>query len=541
MTLHYDPFTISNYLSAQPVRTCSDGSAVAFEGTYGWVLSLADGTRLAHGAGPVDGHDPRSFRSEGQGMLSIVCLLYQVYRWTNGTYSITGILASDNSGLLQRIEKQRAIKYPMPNSVFQPDWDVVQAIVQIISKFPLDPKFQHVAGHQDDDHPIHKLSLLATLNVEADEHAGKYRREHGTYRPIIPLSPTRPIALDLDGKTVHRNYKQAIRDAERGPDLAQTMQLRYAWTDETFETIDWDVHRQAVQQQQGRKVHYVKLCHEMLPIGKLVHRYKDHNADYCPLCRTPNEVHQHVLRCLHPDRVKWREKLLESIKKKCYALRTDPTLRDILLIGLTAWLAQTPIQIAQFPPAYHRLLREQQAIGWSHLFQGRMTTQWASAQQDHLQGLPPIKGHDGHHWTRTIIGEIFLHWNLLWDSRNGDRHGKDTGTKAIALKNQAHVELDAAYLLREKVLHRDRHLFHDDITTHRALPTRVIRQWLNTFLPVLLKSSRDAKIRSLLNVRSLAAYFPPLAPPPRPPDPPPPLPPPLPDPPDSDSDSDSSL
>ena len=530
VTLHYDPFTIAGHMMDQPIRTCSDGSAAAFEGTYGWVLSLADGTRLAHGAGPVDGHDPRSFRSEGQGMLSIVCLLHQLYRWTRSDFSITGILATDNSGLLTRITKQRALKYPIPNSVFQPDWDVVQAIVQVLGQFPIDPTFQHVAGHQDDDQPLHKLSLLATLNVEADEHAGKYRQEYGTYRPLIPLSPTRPIALDIDGKTVHRKYKQTIRDAERGPDLAQTMQLRYEWPVEVFATIDWEVHRQAVQQQISRKIHYVKLCHEMLPIGKLVHRYKDHNADYCPLCRTPREVHQHVLRCLHPDRVKWRATLLESLRKKCYALRTDPILRDILLIGLTAWLAQTPFPHAQFPASYQRLLHEQQQIGWSHIFQGRMTLQWAYTQQDHLNGLPPIKGHDGHHWTRSIIGEIFKHWNDLWDSRNGDRHGKDTTTKAQVMKTQAHVELDAAYLLRDKVLHRDRHLFHADIATHRALPTRVVRQWLNTFLPVLLKSCKDAKVRSLLNVRSLATYFPTRTRPPRPPKPPLPLPPPQPDP-----------
>ena len=118
-------------------------------------------------------------------MLSIVCLLYQIYCWTNSDFPIMGILATDNSGLITRIGQQRALKYPVPNTLFKPDWDVVQAIIQVLGKFPIDPKFQHVMGHQDDDQPLQKLSLLATLNVEADAHAGTYRRDHGSHRPLF--------------------------------------------------------------------------------------------------------------------------------------------------------------------------------------------------------------------------------------------------------------------------------------------------------------------------------------------------------------------
>ena len=41
-----------------------------------------DKIRLAYGAGPVDGHDPQSFRAEGQGMLSVVCFLKHLKKWT---------------------------------------------------------------------------------------------------------------------------------------------------------------------------------------------------------------------------------------------------------------------------------------------------------------------------------------------------------------------------------------------------------------------------------------------------------------------------
>jgi hypothetical protein len=107
VTFLYDPFNLSSLRESQEFQACSDGSAVAFVGTYGWVLSLEDGTRLAYGSGLVDGHDPCSFRAEGQGMLSVMCFLRRVLQWTCTTESITGTFATNNSGLLARIASHR--------------------------------------------------------------------------------------------------------------------------------------------------------------------------------------------------------------------------------------------------------------------------------------------------------------------------------------------------------------------------------------------------------------------------------------------------
>ena len=59
--------------------------------------------------------------------------------------------------------------------MFQPDWDVVQAIVQTHQSFAITSTYQHVKGHQDKDIPVAELSLLAQLNVEADKYAGEFR------------------------------------------------------------------------------------------------------------------------------------------------------------------------------------------------------------------------------------------------------------------------------------------------------------------------------------------------------------------------------
>jgi hypothetical protein len=208
--LNFKPTVLISMLEKTPFRACSDGSAVVLEGTYGWSLSLEDGTRLAHGAGPVCGHDPRSFRAEGQGMLSVVCFLRRLTQWTCSDQRLEGVLATDNTGLLARVSSQSSLRYPIPNSSFKSDWDLVKAIVQTVRASSLQVTYEHVKGHQDSEVPVESLDLLAQLNVKADRYAGEYRASRGAYHPVIPLMPTRPVALDIAGKTVHRRFKSSI-------------------------------------------------------------------------------------------------------------------------------------------------------------------------------------------------------------------------------------------------------------------------------------------------------------------------------------------
>ena len=206
-------------------------------------------------------------------MLSVTCLIRRLQEWTQDTTPLHGILATDNSGLIDRISSQTLIRYPVPNSVFLPDWDVVEAIVNTVLSSHLLPSYAHVKGHQDDDTPHGDLSLLAQLNVEADKHAGLYHAHRGQHRPVIPLSPTRKIALDLSGHTIHRSLKTAIRDAAHAQPLLDLMLRRYGWLDTVPDTIDWPAHRRSTFGNPTLRTHYVKLCHDMLPAGKLVSKY----------------------------------------------------------------------------------------------------------------------------------------------------------------------------------------------------------------------------------------------------------------------------
>ena len=88
-----------------------------------------------------------------------------------------------------------------------------------------------------------------------------------------------------------------------------------------------------------------------------------------------------------------------------------------------------------------------------------------------------------------------------------DRHGKDSTLKSKALHDQAVRELEILYTYKHKVLQRDQNIFVKDIDYHIKGDTNYIRQWINTHQEVILKSMKDAKLLSILNVRTLYTYF----------------------------------
>jgi hypothetical protein len=509
VVLLFSPEETMQKLESSPFRACSDGSAAKHQGTFGWALALSDRTRIAYGSGNVDGHDPQSFRSEAQGMLSVVRFLFRLRQWTKSEATLSGTLATDNTGLVDRAKAQSAISYSVPNSTFQSDWDVVQAIVNTVSSASLDVAYTHVKGHQDKDTEYDSLPFLAQLNVDADELAGEFQKKFGSHRPVIPLSPTRPIALDLSGHTVHRHLKSLIRDAAHAGPLLERMILRNSWAPEVHTTIDWEVHRLATSVHRLHRSHFTKLCHGYLPAGKIAHRNNPSHPDWCPLCKHPHEEHAHILQCPHVTRATWRSKLITTLASKCDSLSTDPILKSILINGITCWLNQTPFDEGGIPSDYHLLLETQRHIGWYHVFLAQVSVHWAQLQDKYLKSsYIQSKQLTGDKWSKAICTVVTTLWLELWAQRNTDRHGVDSSTKSIAAREQALRELVALYQYKDKVLQKHRSIFTIDIQVHSQGDTNYIRQWINTNQAVITKSAKDARIKSITNVRIISSYFP---------------------------------
>ena len=157
----------------------SDGSEKEWAMTFGWILAVRSGIRLAKAAGPCSGRGS-SLRAESAGMLAIslfVGLLFQYFHRTE----VKVICISDNAELIKRQIEHLEYDIPYTNMSLKAEFDLTEQIYLSHKALNIQANFQHVKGHQDKNKKKKDLPLFAQLNIEADQEAGDYRLQFGKF------------------------------------------------------------------------------------------------------------------------------------------------------------------------------------------------------------------------------------------------------------------------------------------------------------------------------------------------------------------------
>ena len=393
-----------------------------------------------------------------------------------------------------------------------PEWDLVSAIIAELTKWPL-LKLQYVPGHQDRARAYSRLSLLAQLNVDADAMASRYQCEFGEIRTRVLLTSTAGVHLITPHGTQTSHYDEAIRHQATYPGLMKYIQTKYAWSDATAAFVNWRAHGSSLQKRIEHKTHFTKLVHDILPTCRQLHRH-DPIRRLCPLCKLASEDWQHILRCPHSKRVAWRKQMITKVMATCKAWRTRPVLQHVIRDALHMWLDSggDPITMssALYSEGVDSLLSQQNAIGWTHLWQGRFSAEWATLQDDYYarKKLNKLnKRYTGHRWQVAIIGTLWDQWRVLWESRNQDLHGATLAQRTQSEARDVHRDLRDLYDIRHRLDPPIQALFHDDITEHYARPTWVNQNWLAIHAPLIRDNLRQVTARAKLGVRSIRDYF----------------------------------
>jgi hypothetical protein len=184
-------------------------------GSFGWVLGLADGTRLAHGFGTVHGHEPSSYRAEGYGAKAGALFLLYLFHYCDRAIPHAdseggSSFHCDNEGLLKKLAVFGKYKNARQATCLHSEWDIVSAVHGILVRFPSLPRLVHVKGHQDDHFDLDELDLPTRMNIEADALATK-ALQGGTSQPIIPFDPSSCVMLTINGHAITRQLETTIQ------------------------------------------------------------------------------------------------------------------------------------------------------------------------------------------------------------------------------------------------------------------------------------------------------------------------------------------
>jgi hypothetical protein len=528
--LPVDPFTVSDALS-HGIKAVSDGSVwTDNQGAYGWMISTDTGDRTAKGMGPARGAKVDSYRAEAYGMLAILRFLRRLAEFTTQMEPWTGILATDSLSLLDTITDKPTESTPGANKfgkrkriahldVKCPEWDLVSSILVELERWP-GLQLQHVRGHQDRKTAYDRLPLLAQLNVDADTMATVYQCEHGMARPIVLLTDTAGVHLVTPKGSTTSQYDAVVRYQATYPALFKYIQERNGWSSRVMQNVNWQAHGASLRKKLERKTHYLKLVHGILPTGSNLHR-TDPIRSRCPLCQAPNEDWYHIVRCPHHTRESWRVDTVHTLKKKCTSLQTRPFLTTVLCDALSGWLrhdSEHKFQLnhLDYPSPVHRLIHQQNEIGWQQLFLGRFTKEWADLQDNYYarkraeqndEENKKTKKMTGHRWQVTIIGILWDQWWAVWESRNKDLHGADAKSRANAESREVHRTLRDLYDMRHRLDPHVQACLYDNVADHYNRTTWFNQNWIAIHEPMIRANMKQIAVRTTAGVRSIRQFL----------------------------------
>ena len=276
----------------------------------------------------------------------------------------------------------------------------------------------------------------------------------------------------------------------------------------SYADVNWEAHAKAIGKHRLRRAHIVKLAHDLLPTNKIRHRDDPTIAAECPQCREAVEDRDHILRCPHEWRARWREKFLSGLAEQSTKLETAPSLEDSLVEGIARWFEGaewTPEDLVEATDVE----KAQCALGWRQIFNGRMTKGWA-AEQDHFCKAEGRWGtsRNGRVRTTSILTHIWTEWFDLWDHRNGLVHGHDAATRALARRAEIERKIQDLYQKRGELVPCDRDLLYDSVQEHldNATTTQLVN-WYNTHWPVFRARFAESKWGAINGVAAISTYF----------------------------------
>jgi len=135
-------------------------------------------------------------------------------------------------------------------------------------------------------------------------------------------------------------------------------------------------------------------------------RWKFHTTAQCPQCHNPLEDKSHILKCPAPAASALWITSISHLKQWLREQMTHPTLVTDLINGLQQWY-EDDNRPRQPLPTWQQ---EQRDIGWESAFDGWLSLQWRSEQDQYWSQIRSQKS--SKRWTSELIKKL---WDIAWD------------------------------------------------------------------------------------------------------------------------------
>jgi hypothetical protein len=397
----------------------SDGSFKDAFGTASWTICPAGSpSTCILGDLVVPGHpqDQSSFRSELAGLYALVIVIDALCNYqkiSSGSVEI----ACDGKEALYRCLSPEFVPTPA-----DPHYDLIVACHNIRDRCPIQWRFRHVKGHQDDN-PNAELDEWAKLNIDMDLRAKTFWYSRSSQsRPIQYAIHAEPWSVWINGRKLCTDLHAQVVDHIHGTAALHWWEDKGRFQNRSSSGIDWSACDAAMRNAKiTRRQWIVKHSSGWCGVGKMLKLWQEWDTSDCPRCGAHEDA-QHVWRCPAPSVTTVWEQSLGRLRRWMESVETQPGVCEAICSYLSAWRTGIILPDSQqfsylgLPTA----IDAQSGLGWQAFLEGCLSIEWAAVQQSYYTWIRSRR--TGRRWVSLLIRKLWdTAWDL-WEHRNGIVH-----------------------------------------------------------------------------------------------------------------------
>ncbi len=171
----------------------------------------------------------------------------------------------------------------------------------------------------------------------------------------------------------------------------------------------------------GQKISRELYCSLMTKLPLCTSKaHPHHGSPLCPSCKCKQETAPHFLTCQHPKWNKLFMALKNTLTNTTQKYQLHPCIFTSLWLGLALARSNIPYPeiVDEVEPPLQHPIRSQARLGWTQLYQGCLSKNWAHAI-DSIHPKLPIAGEQ---IMTILLKAIWSYFLDLWKIRNTHLH-----------------------------------------------------------------------------------------------------------------------
>jgi hypothetical protein len=216
----------------------------------------------------------------------------------------------------------------------------------------------------------------------------------------------------------------------------------------------------------------------------------------CPNCDSV-ETTDHIMSCRSDARTNKRQEQLTELREKLGEIGTPTDLEEIMLEGIQSWTEDNNYQHPTIhrPRGLKRLLniaiKQQNNIGWGHVFRGRLAQEFQTYVSNQKYGRP-TNNYVSQEWSIRLIRTLWDQVESQWTLRNESLHGIDIEDTRSKVRGKITEEVRRIYANKNQLLPKDqRTILNRPIETVLAWNTTQMQIWTETVRPTIDKCLQE--------------------------------------------------